>query len=96
MIKKLEKESKDTPIEVGPKGGLLKKALERKVYPSELINKLNCLNEQSIIGDTKDLSRLGKVAPKAFLRVVEGLTNGTAGGRVAIAMQAMCFGGETA
>lgn len=53
----------------------------RKIYFSEYANKLQSFNN----GNT---THLGRVLPKGVLKVVEGLTNGTAGGKVAILMGA--------
>lgn len=66
----------------------------REIRFSEIKNKLEALKGNKIIdGMVKAPGKtaLGRALPKAFLRVVEGLTNGTAGGKMAIAMQAMCF-----
>lgn len=61
------------------------KIFGRRIYFSEIDNKLNVLKgAKGAPGKTA----LGRMLPKAFLRTMEGLTNGTAGGKLAIAMQA--------
>lgn len=94
---KLGKLTKDAPIEVAKKSYIpftnieipvVQKILSRKVEPTEVANKLKSLSGKSLRGNEAEMSRLGKKLPKTYLRVAEGLTNGTAGGKIAIAMQA--------
>lgn len=59
----------------------LKKVLGRKVYFTEYSNKLKAL-------DNGSKTWVGKKVPKFMLRLIEGLTNGTAGGKFAILMGA--------
>lgn len=88
-IKAILKKLPEEPIEVcKSQGTIAKKILSRKVYPSELMNKINALSGKSLRADGKTLSKAGKFIPKSFLRTMEGLTNGTAGGKIAIALQA--------
>ncbi|MCQ2790016.1 MAG: hypothetical protein MJ229_06545 [bacterium] len=95
----LAKSTKDKPIQVAkfmkvpftnmeffPKAQ--EKILGRNVYPSELVNKLKVLSGKPINAATQTLNAAGKGLPKAFLRSMEGLTNGTAGGKIAILLQA--------
>lgn len=70
-------------------GGKLPKFFQRKVYWSELANKLSFL--EGLKNPNPNLNVLGKSAPKWTLRTLEGLTNGTAGGKFAILMQAYIF-----
>ena len=65
----------------------------RKVYWTEGINKLEAL--KGLKGNAPGKTALGKSLPKAMLRTVEGLTNGTAGGKFAIMMQAYVFADAT-
>lgn len=53
----------------------------KKVYFSEFVNKLKAFNNGN-------KTWLGRSLPKTLLRVVEGITNGTAGGKLAIIMAA--------
>lgn len=64
------------------------KTFGRKMYLSELANKLEALQG---LKSAKNATATGKILSKSFLRTMEGLTNGTAGGKLAIAMQAYCF-----
>lgn len=64
------------------------KFLSRKVYFSEIVNKLEALKG---FNNPKQATMLGKVLPKAVIRVLEGMTNGTAGGAIAIFMAAYIF-----
>lgn len=57
------------------------KKFDREIHFSEYANKLKSFNN----GNT---THLGRVLPKGMLKVVEGLTNGTAGGKVAVLMGA--------
>lgn len=70
---------------MGPE--LYDKTLGRKVYLSEMANKLEALKGL----DSKVGTTTGKLLSKSMLRTMEGLTNATAGGKFAIAMQAFCF-----
>ncbi len=67
----------------------LPKFFQRKVYWSELVNKLTFL--EGLKNPNPNLNALGKLAPKTTIRTLEGLTNGTAGGKFAILMQAYIF-----
>lgn len=62
---------------------------ERKVYYSELANKLTTITKQGAA------SGLGKTMNKGILRTLEGLTNGMAGGPAAMLIQAFCFAQAT-
>lgn len=61
------------------------KTFGRRVYFSELANKLTALKG---VKGNYGKTYLGKALPKTFLRTMEGLTNGTAGGKMMILMQA--------
>lgn len=61
----------------------LEKLMNRKIYFSEFTNKLNSFGNPLEVTTT-----IGKRLPKAVIRTVEGITNGTAGGKVAILMAA--------
>ncbi|MBQ9688714.1 hypothetical protein IJV79_03650, partial [bacterium] len=88
-IKAMLKKMPDAPIEVCRfKNKFTNKMMSRKVYPSELINRINTLTGTSLRDESVKLTKAGKVVPKAFLRTMEGLTNGTAGGKLAILLQA--------
>lgn len=63
----------------------LAEKLNRKVYFSEYVNKLKAFNNGN-------KSYLGQKLPKAMLRTIEGITNGTAGGKFAILMAAYFIG----
>ncbi|HNW25316.1 MAG TPA: hypothetical protein PLG15_02370 [Candidatus Gastranaerophilaceae bacterium] len=67
----------------------LPKFLQRKVYFSELANKLTFL--KGLKNPNPNLNVVGKVLPKMSIRTLEGFTNGTAGGKFAILMQAYIF-----
>lgn len=67
---------------------LYTKLFGREIRFSELSNKLEALKG---LNGAPGKTSIGKMLPKGFLRTVEGLTNGTAGGKLAIAMQAYCF-----
>lgn len=70
------------------------KLFGREIRFSEIKNKLEALKGNKVIdgmAKAPGKTALGRTLPKAFLRVMEGLTNGTAGGKMAIGMQAMCF-----
>lgn len=56
--------------------------VSRKIYLSEFANKI-----QAIV-NPKAETEVGKRLPKLSLRIIEGLTNGTAGGKVAVFMGA--------
>jgi len=56
--------------------------LGREVNFTEYVNKMNAFKAP------KGTTWLGKGVPKAMIRLVEGLTNGTAGGKIAILMAA--------
>lgn len=60
----------------------------RKIYFSEIKNKLTALKG---LNNPNQTTALGKILPKASIRVLEGLTNGTAGGKLSILMQAYIF-----
>ncbi len=60
----------------------LRKVFGRQVYFTEYYNKMHALQNGS-----KNL--LGKKVPKVMLKLIEGLTNGTAGGKIAIFMGAI-------
>lgn len=83
----LEKTGEDTAHEVTKTGEtvakvpLLKKLLGREVSFAEVRNKLTTLN-------TIDNPGVGKLLSKSTMRTLEGLTNGTAGGKFAILIQA--------
>lgn len=62
---------------------------ERKVYYSELSNKLKAISQK---GAT---SGLGQSMSKGTLRTLEGLTNRMAGGPAAMLIQAFCFAQAT-
>lgn len=64
------------------------KLFGRRIYFSEMANKLEAL--KGVKGNFCKTS-FGKAFLKAILRALEGLTNGTVGGKIAIAMQAGCF-----
>lgn len=64
------------------------KLFGRRIYFSEMANKLEALKG---VKGNYGKTYLGKALPKMFLRVAEGLTNGTVGGKLAMAMQAGCF-----
>lgn len=55
--------------------------MNRKVYFSEIANKLKAFH-------SNNTTYLGKKLPKAMIRTIEGITNGTAGGKFAILMAA--------
>ncbi len=59
----------------------IRNLLGRKVYFTEYANKLKAL-------DNGSKTWVGKKVPKFMLRLIEGLTNGTAGGKIAILMGA--------
>lgn len=64
---------------------LYSKLFGRRIYFSELGNKLTALKG---VKGNYGKTYLGKSLPKTFLRTMEGLTNGTAGGKMMILMQA--------
>ncbi len=81
---------------------------KRKVYFTELANKLTAVGKkgpQTVIKNGVKIvenaaeagakSGLGKNLSKGFLRTLEGLTNGMAGGPAAILIQAFCFAQAT-
>lgn len=83
IIKSLKKADPNEFVKFG------KPLVGRKVYLSELANKLSAITgEGSATG-------LGKALSKGTLRTLEGLTNGTAGGPLAIFMQAFSFAQAT-
>lgn len=63
------------------------KLLDSKLYYSSYVNKLKAF-------ESGNKTFLGKKLPAAMLRVVEGITNGTAGGKIAIFMAAMFIAGS--
>lgn len=83
LIKGLKKANLDDSVNV--KGFMV----NRKVYFSELANKLTAISGK---GAT---TGLGRSLSKGTLRSLEGLTNGMAGGPWAILMQAFCFAQAT-
>lgn len=62
-------------------GNLGHKVLDTNVHFSSYVNKLKAFNNGKS-------TWLGKNLPKAMLRTIEGITNGTAGGNIAILMAA--------
>lgn len=61
--------------------------MDSKLYYSSYVNKLKAF-------ESGNKTFLGKKLPAAMLRVVEGITNGTAGGKIAIFMAAMFIAGS--
>lgn len=61
----------------------LKKVIGRDVYFTEYANKLHALN------NTTSKNWVAKRTPKFAIRLIEGLTNGTAGGKFAILLAAL-------
>lgn len=68
---------------------LYQKIFGRRIYFSEIANKLEALRK--LKDNTYGNYYLGKVLPKQLLRNMEGFTNGTAGGKIAILFQAGIF-----
>lgn len=64
------------------------KGLGREINFSEYTNKLKALTRPEFASTVTKPNFLGKNLPKAMIRVLEGLTNGTAGGKVAVLMGA--------
>lgn len=60
----------------------------REIRFSELKNKLLALKG---VNNPNATTKIGGILPKVFLRTMEGLTNGTAGGKFIIAMQAYFY-----
>lgn len=61
----------------------------REIHFSEFANKMKVfVNAEEVATAGKKLNFLGKNLPKATLRILEGLTNGTAGGKIAVLMGA--------
>lgn len=61
-----------------------KKFMLRPTRFSEFANKLSAFKPETLT----QTSRLGKFLPKAMIRTIEGITNGTAGGKIAVLMGA--------
>lgn len=92
LIEIFEKQGKDThfelPWEIPMTGIKLNKFFPKattKIYWSSYVNKLKVFNNGN-------KTFLGKKLPNAMLRTIEGITNGTAGGKFAILMAAMFIG----
>lgn len=64
------------------------KVFGREIRFSELKNKLLALKG---VNNPNATTKIGGILPKVFLRTMEGLTNGTAGGKFIIAMQAYFY-----
>ncbi len=64
--------------------------LKRKGSFKEMANKLNAVFENSA-GLGREVTKLGKTLPKQALKTLEGLTNGGAGGKLLIVIQASIF-----
>lgn len=64
--------------------------LKRQGSFKEMANKLNAVFENSP-GLGKEVTKLGKTAPRQALKTLEGLTNGGAGGKILIVIQAAVF-----
>ncbi len=79
IVSSLKKAGGDDFIEFGSK------VAQRKVYYTGLANKLTAISKKGAN------SSLGKTLSKGYLRTMEGLTNGMAGGPWAILIQAFCF-----
>ena len=73
---------KDIPM---LKGKQLPNWLGRKTTLSEAYNKMQMVKG---LNNPKQVTALGKVLPKWTYKTIEGLTNGTAGGKIVIAIQA--------
>ncbi len=63
--------------------------LKRKGSFKEMANKLNAVFSDKTLA--KQTTKLGKAAPKQALKTLEGLTNGGAGGKLMIVIQASIF-----
>lgn len=63
--------------------------LKRKGSFKEMANKLNAVLSDSAL--SKQATKLGKSAPKQAMKILEGLTNGGAGGKLLIVIQASIF-----
>ncbi len=63
--------------------------LKRKGSFKEMANKLNAVFDDTALA--KQATNLGKKAPKQVLKTLEGLTNGGAGGKLMIVIQASLF-----
>lgn len=83
LIEGLNKFGLKDSIKIGKLG------FRRTVRYTELANKLKAISSEG------GASGLGKSLSKGALRTLEGLTNGTAGGPLAILMQAYCFAQAT-
>lgn len=66
----------------------LPKILHRKIYFSEIANKLEALKG---LKSHVPATAMGKMLPKGMIRVLEGMTNGTAGGKLMMLMQAYIY-----
>lgn len=64
--------------------------LKRQGSFKEMANKLNAVFENSA-GLGKEVTAIGKSAPKQAIKTLEGLTNGGAGGKILIVIQAAMF-----
>ena len=74
-------------VDMTKKGSLqpVRNLFGRKIYWSEIKNKMTALKG---LENPNQATAIGKILPKTSIRVLEGLTNGTAGGKFAILMQA--------
>lgn len=71
--------------------GFVKKIFGREVYFSEVVNKLQALKGSKNPLQSSTIPGPLKALPKGLIRTLEGLTNGTAGGKFMILMQAYIF-----
>jgi len=86
IIKACRKKGVQESVDMAKKGSFqfVRDFLGRKIYWSELGNKLEALKG---IDNPNQVNALGRALPKTTIRVLESLTNGTAGGKLAILMQ---------
>ena len=107
-LNELQDMMRKVPDDVYFVGKLPWKWAQRKVRPQEIINKLEVVRgtgckyrinetgaEVIIKANSKHVSKLGQSLPKFAYKTFEGLTNGTAGGYVAIALQAKTLADAT-
>jgi len=87
IIKACRKKGVQESVDMAKKGSFqpIRDFFGRKIYWSELGNKLEALKG---LESPNQVNALGKALPKGTIRVLESLTNGAAGGKLAILMQA--------